>query len=127
MLRPIDTIWNHLLVMVLGLWLMISPAVMGYEGPERLINLFTGALVASMALIASIETTRMFRWFNVILGTWLMLAPPMLHYHPFHIGVRSSLIGLAIIGLSLIDRSRHRQRARWGWIQLSLYHGKREG
>ena len=126
MIRLIGHTWNHLLVGILGLWLMISPEVMGYEGPERLINPLTGALIVSMALIAVAETTRMFRWVNVALGTWLMLAPTMFHYAPLHIGVRSSVIGLAIIGLSMIDKSRH-HRVRGGWIQLSLYHGKREG
>jgi hypothetical protein len=109
--------WNQLLVVVLGLWITASPDVMGYEGPERLNNQIVGPLVISVAIIAAAETTRAMRWINVALGCWLMLAPVLLRYDPLHVGVRSSLVGLAVVGLSWLPGS-HTHQLGGGWARL---------
>jgi len=109
--------WNQLLVIILGLWITASPDVMGYEGPERLNNQIVGPLVVSVAVIAAAETTRAMRWANVALGCWLMLAPVVLRYEPLHVGVRSSLLGLAVLGLSWLPGTRTHQLGG-GWARL---------
>lgn len=109
--------WNQVLVILIGVWLTASPDVMAYVGPERLTNHVTGPLVVGAATIALSENTRPVRWLNVALGIWLIVAPVVLHYEPLHIGVRSSVIGLAIMGLSLIGGTR-RQRLGGGWSSL---------
>ncbi|ALA58997.1 SPW repeat domain-containing protein [Nitrospira moscoviensis] len=109
--------WNQLLVILLGLWLTASPGVMQYEGPERTNNHIVGPLVVSAAIIALAEATRAMRWVNVTLGAWLIVAPALLGYDPLHIGVRSSLVGAAILALSLIEGPR-RARMGGGWPRL---------
>ena len=52
----------QLAVILLGLWIMASPDLMSYEGPERLNNHIVGPLVVSMGIIALAETTRAVRW-----------------------------------------------------------------
>jgi len=94
--------WQQVLVIVLGLWLVASPDVMGYEGPERINNHVTGSLIVFAALL-TVSSSSVLRWANVLLGSWLVVAPTLLGYEPLHIGVRSSLIGAAVILLSLID------------------------
>jgi hypothetical protein len=108
---------NQLLVAVLGLWIMASPDVMGYEGPERLNNHIVGPLIVSAAVIALAETTRAVRWVNVVLGCWLVLAPVMLHYEPLHIGVRTWLLGITIAGLSWFPGEK-RSLQGGGWSAL---------
>jgi hypothetical protein len=100
--------WNHIVIGLIGLWLIAAPSVMGYEGPEVFQDRLVGALVACLALLSSIATLRRLRWATIGLGLWLMLAPVVLQYHPNQIGVRSSLIGMAIAILSLIERPRRR-------------------
>ena len=39
---PSGGMWNHLLIMALGVWLMAAPDVMGYEGPERVVDQIAG-------------------------------------------------------------------------------------
>lgn len=107
----------QLAVILLGLWLMASPDVMDYEGPERLNNHIVGPLVVSMGIIALAETTRAVRWVNVVLGCWLVLAPMLLRYEPLHIGVRSALLGIAIAGLSWSPGER-RSLQGGGWSAL---------
>jgi hypothetical protein len=109
--------WNQSAVILLGLWIMASSDVMGYEGPERLNNHVIGPLVVSAAIIALAETTRAVRWVNVVLGCWLVLAPVLLHYEPLHIGVRSGVLGIAIAGLSWFPGGR-RSTQGGGWSAL---------
>jgi hypothetical protein len=109
--------WNQALVILIGAWLTASPDVMGYVGPERLINHVTGPLVVAAATIALSENTRSVRWLNVALGIWLIVAPVVLRYEPLHIGVRSSVMGVAIMVLSWIGGTR-RQRLGGGWSSL---------
>jgi hypothetical protein len=109
--------WYQSAVILLGLWLMASPDVMGYEGPERLNIHIVGPLVVSAGIIALVETTRAVRWVNVVLGSWLVLAPVLLHYEPLHIGVRSALLGIAIAGLSWFPGER-RSLQGGGWSAL---------
>jgi hypothetical protein len=109
--------WYQSAVILLGLWLMASPDVMGYEGPERLNNYIVGPLVVSAGIMALAETTRAVRWVNVVLGCWLVLAPVLLHYEPLHIGVRSALLGIAITGLSWFPGER-RSLQGGGWSAL---------
>lgn len=105
--------WNHFAVMLLGLWLMAAPGVLQYEGPERMNDHIVGPLVLCAAIVAIADTSRAVRWVNVALGCWLVLAPVLLNYRPSHAGVRGSLIGAAILGLSLIQRS-HGERPSSG-------------
>lgn len=106
--------WNHLLVMALGVWLTAASDVMGYEGPERVVDQIAGPLVVSMAIIAMAEVTRSVRWVNVALGLWLMLVPVLMGYKPLHIGVHSALIGGAILLLSLV-KGPEREQTGGGW------------
>ena len=109
--------WTQLLVAVVGVGITSLPDVMGYEGPERLNDQIVGPLIVSAAIIAVAETTRAVRWVNVMLGCWLVIAPVVLHYEPLHIGVRSSLLGIVVGGLSWLSGARI-QELGGGWKRL---------
>lgn len=80
--------WNQYLVILLGVWIIVAPDVMQYDGAERTNYHIVGPLVVIAALLAMAEWTRAVRWVNVALGLWLMLAPALLGFSPLHIGVR---------------------------------------
>jgi hypothetical protein len=105
--------WNQVIIILIGLWLMASPDVMGYNGAERTNHHIVGPLIVSFGMIALSETTRSARWANVALGLWLIVAPFVLSYDP----LKSSLLGIAILGLSLIEGSR-REQLGGGWTRL---------
>ena len=105
--------WNHLIVIVIGLWVMASPDVMGYEEPARTSHHIVGPLIVSFGMIALSESMRSMRWVNVGLGLWLIVAPFVFRY----LALDTSLIGAAIMGLSLIKGTR-REQLGGGWTRV---------
>ncbi|HET9846471.1 MAG TPA: vitamin K epoxide reductase family protein [Nitrospira sp.] len=110
-------VWTQLLVAAVGIGIMALPDVMSYQGPERLNDQIVGPLIVSAAMIAAAETTRAVRWVNVVLGCWLVIAPVILQYEPLHIGVRSSVLGIVVAGLSWLS-GRRTQELGGGWKRL---------
>lgn len=72
--------WAQMLAVLVGLWLMMAPAVLNYPDPARTNDFIIGPLVVSFAFIALWEATRGIRWLNVIAAEWLLLAPLFLAY-----------------------------------------------
>ena len=105
--------WNQVVVIVIGLWLMASPDVMQYGGPVRTNHHIVGPLIVSFGMIALSESMRSMRWVNVGFGLWLIAAPFILSYN----ALNSSLLGTAIVGLSLLEGTR-REELGGGWTRL---------
>ncbi|MFZ0388852.1 MAG: SPW repeat protein [Calditrichia bacterium] len=94
--------WARILNALIGVWLMASPAVLGFTGSTRINNLIIGPLAASMAIIAIWETTRGLRWVNVVFGGWMLLAPWILGYGDWIARGNSLLAGVLLIIFGLI-------------------------
>lgn len=108
---------------VLGIWLMITPDLLGYRGTARTNDHIIGPLVATFACIAIWEATRPVRWVNLPLGAWLVVAPLVLD-HGWAPGVNSALCGLVIAGAALIQGEMKHQLGG-GWP--ALWARQREG
>lgn len=109
--------WSHILVTLLGVWLMAAPAILGYNNPARNNDYIIGPLVASFAMIAWWQFMRPLRWLNVLLGAWLLLAPWVLGYGTSKAGINSMLAGVLITALSLI-RGKVDKPFGGGWSSL---------
>jgi general stress protein CsbA len=109
--------WQQIVSLLLGLWLMAAPAVFGYGDPVRTNNHIVGPLVAAVATIAISEVTRPVRWVNVALGIWLLMAPWALGYGSTSAWVQSLVIGAALALLSTA-RGTITQRFGGGWPAL---------
>lgn len=70
--------WNLSLSALLGVWIMFSPFVLGYENSMADSDHFTGALVITFSVIAMGEIVRAARFINMAIGLWIMLAPFLL-------------------------------------------------
>lgn len=68
----------QLINMMIGLWLMAAPSVIGYGRPAATSDHIVGPLVATFACIAIWEATRGLRWVNLPLGIWAAIAPLLL-------------------------------------------------
>jgi hypothetical protein len=101
---------------VLGFWLMASPAVLGYDGAARGSAIVAGVLAASMSWIALSEVTRSVRRMNLVIGGWLIISAFVLK-QPLIAAVTSAAAGL-LLGVSGLRPSRINGRYGGGWSSL---------
>ena len=109
--------WAQAINVLLGLWLMAAPAVLGYADPARTNDHIVGPLVATVAAIALWEVTRPMRWINVALGLWLLVAPWVLGYGEAGVTLHSFAVGAPLALLAPV-RGRITQRFGGGWSSL---------
>lgn len=113
--------WAQLVSVALGLWLMASPAVLGYGDPARAADQIVGPIAASFAAIAISEVTRAVRRVNYLTGAWLLLAPWVLGYGLDGAGlgatVNSLTVGLLLVGLATVHGTVT-QRFGGGWAAV---------
>ncbi len=108
--------WAHGMTAVLGIWLLVSPDLLGYGGQPRVNNQIVGAWMATLGMIAISECMREVRWVNLVLGLWLMSAPVILDYsHEWAFG--SIAAGIIAILLALV-RGTLSERFGGGWMVL---------
>lgn len=94
--------WAQIINALLGIWLMASPAVLGFENIAADNDHIVGPVIASFAVISWWESTRVVRLYNIPLGAWLLLAPWVLGYDSTTSILNDMLIGALVIGLSFI-------------------------
>lgn len=105
---------------VLGVWLVIAPWVLGYASAAAKTNdVWTGLAVIAIALVAMF-TGGDVRFVNTGLGAWLIAAPFILHYvHEPAPLYNDIFVGIGVIGFSLvhsIPRRREFPIAREGEV-----------
>lgn len=108
----------HMIVVVLGAWLMAAPAVLGHVGTtagssDRLV----GPLIAAIAFVAASEITRPVRWANVVLALWLVAAPWVLGF-PMSAAINDVIVGIAVGVLSPLGKADMQARFGGGWSAL---------
>ncbi len=96
--------WAQIINAFLGIWLMASPAILGFSDDKTISDNahIIGPVVATFAVIAWWEATRVVRLYNIPLGLWLILAPWVLGYNETTAIANDMLVGAAIVGLSLV-------------------------
>jgi hypothetical protein len=109
--------WAQVINVLLGIWLMASPAFFDFEGTGRTNDLIIGPMAAGFALIALWEVTRAVGKVNVGLGTWLVIAPWILGYGSLVPAINDFVIGIMLSGLAM-TRIRTRATFGGGWSSL---------
>ena len=67
--------WNLVAVALVGVWLLVAPAVLGSSGAVANSNYITGALVTTFSVLALAEAGRAARLLNFAFGAWIIIAP----------------------------------------------------
>lgn len=123
--------WPRIPNMILGLWLMAAPAVLGLPAnhPAATNDRIIGPLVVTFAVVAMSEITFPLRRANYLLGAWLLIAPWVLGYlgGPISAIINSLVVGVLIVGFARIPGKRSHYLAG-GWSSLlpgrPLYEGR---
>ncbi len=110
--------WQDQLIIVLGLWLFISPWVLGFgvESPPARNAYIAGAV---MAILAVFDLYKTYLWaviLNLVVGLWVAASPWALHVAQLPpLRNNALLVGLAVVVLAvwelLRDPELHRQWA----------------
>jgi hypothetical protein len=101
---------------VLGLWLTLSPAVLGSMGAARDVAFIAGPLAASVGVVALSEVTRSVRWLNLAIGVGLVLSARVVSPRPL-VDVNNLISGLLLAGLAT-QKGQIRRRYGGGWLAL---------
>ncbi len=95
------------LIALAGLWMFISPWVLGYTAITSAFvdALIVGALLVIFGVVAALTnssgTARGLNWLNAILGLWLIVSPFVLAFAALHSGAEDNFITVGIIELVL--------------------------
>lgn len=101
---------------LLGVWLMIAPAVLGYGGAGAVDHRIVGPLAAATGMVAAWGATRRLGRLNVVFGASLIVTPWLAG---FAAGAswNSVAAGWALALLALVDGDP-RRRFDGGWAVL---------
>ncbi len=67
--------WNLLLSAALGVWLMLTPYLLGSADTVAHSDHLFGALIVTVAVIVLADVGRAGRFFNIVMGAWVIVAP----------------------------------------------------
>ena len=76
--------WQDWVMLVFGVWLIVSPMFLGYgslSGIAALNSYILGIAVAVFAIWALANPQKWEEWVNVVLALWLILAPFVLGFY----------------------------------------------
>lgn len=88
--------------LVLGLWLVVAPLVLGYDDvAARRVDTFTGVAIAAFGLAAMGWSP--LRFANALAGLWLVVAPFLLGYGTSFgaATINAVVVGALVVGAAL--------------------------
>lgn len=110
--------WQDRLVLLLGIWMIISPFVFGYPyGSGGAINAYCSGV--AMLVLAAVDLSGTYAWavgLNVLLGIWLIISPWVVNGLPGS-SFDANEISVGIVAIILlawelnVDPELH---AKWG-------------
>jgi 4-amino-4-deoxy-L-arabinose transferase-like glycosyltransferase len=110
--------WQDQVILLLGVWLVVSPWVMGYpsDSPPAVNAYIAGAIMAALAAFDLYKTYAWAVFLNIIVGIWVAVSPWLVNVMQDQaMSASMLLVGLATIVLGLwelrTDPDLHQQWA----------------
>lgn len=108
--------WQDPVNIVLGLWLIASPWVLGYSADASASSnaVIIGIVVAVLAALELFNVTAWEEWVNFILGIWLVISPWALRFSGDRPAVSNDVIlGIVIAVLAIWALGTDRDIGGW--------------
>lgn len=86
----------RLVAVVVGIWLMVSPAVLDYGDPAQANDRIVGPIAGGIAFVAIWDVLRPLRWAVLPFGIWQVVVPLLLTYDEPVMWVNSIVTGLVL-------------------------------
>lgn len=109
--------WAQVINAILGIWLMAAPGIFNYSTNAANNDNIIGPVIATFAITAFWECTRVTRTYNIPLGAWLLLAPWVLGYENTFAIINDMVVGVLVIALSLV-KGKIEKTYGGGWSSL---------
>lgn len=105
------------LSIVVGLWLMVSPAFLHMSQQAANNNHMTGPLAVTFAVVSLWEINRNVIRVNLLVGAWVLVSLLVLPYSAFAVLLSNGFSGLALLLFSLKKRTA-KKNFGGGWQSL---------
>src|SRR5579864_1392735 len=94
--------------LILGLWLIISPLVIGYSAASVAAanNIILGVVVVACSwwMLAAIAGADWCGWVQLLCGIWLIVAPFVLRYSELtHAVSNDAIVGIVVFIVSMVE------------------------
>ena len=100
--------------MILGIWMMVAPAMFDYDKNIANNAHIVGPLIATFSMIALWECTRNARLLNLPVAIWMLASPVFINYGNDSALMHDYAIAILIIFLLLVKPARtHRFGGGW--------------
>lgn len=116
----LNVMWAQIVNILIGLGLMVVPAIFKFDRIAADNNHIVGPLVVTFAVISLWEINRNARLFNIVTGLWLVLSPFVLGFASPERTI-DILSGVAVILFSLF-KGKIKSRYGGGWRSLFQKH-----
>ncbi|MFN3403200.1 MAG: hypothetical protein ACK40G_03835 [Cytophagaceae bacterium] len=103
-----------ILVAMIGIWLMIAPAIIPHDSVMENHNRIMGPLIFSISIISISEVTRNLRWLNCILAIWIFIYPMAFKVMNVLPAINYLVAGLVILYLS-VKKGKTTKTFGGGW------------
>jgi hypothetical protein len=93
--------WNLALIMAIGIWIMASPGIFGYQNMMADNHHLTGPIIVTFAVIVMSEVGRPARFIHILFAIWLIASPFILGSESQTATWNSVIVGAVLIPLTL--------------------------
>jgi hypothetical protein len=89
--------------LILGLFLLASPWVVGYSGQPMQNALISGVVIAGLSIAALAAFAQWEEWLNLLLGLWVLASPWLLGFQGTTAATVHIVVGILVAALAAIE------------------------
>ena len=105
--------WQDVASLLLGVWLVLSPFVLGFDGATVWITIVLGLCVILFAIEGFVIPSYLEEWGEILLGLALVVAPWTVGYESVSATVSSVVSGILVILFAVWELMTDRDFITW--------------